>query len=99
MEQDIGRPLRFMAYNLINVDLQALCDKVAAKLAPVEIGQRAVQRRHRAIEHVLLQRVEQRPVGTRGSRGRGFRGGTERHGLACREWPNSNIIPVQEHDE
>ncbi|MCH3942157.1 MAG: chemotaxis protein CheB [Atopobiaceae bacterium] len=37
MEQDIGRPLRFMAYNLINVDLQALCDKVAAKLAPVEM--------------------------------------------------------------
>jgi two-component system CheB/CheR fusion protein len=37
MEQDIGRPLRFMSYNIINADLQAICDRVATKLSPVEM--------------------------------------------------------------
>lgn len=36
MEHDIGRPIRFMNYNFINVDLVELCQQVAEKLVPVE---------------------------------------------------------------
>jgi two-component system CheB/CheR fusion protein len=36
MEQDIGRPIRFMDYNFVNVDLVGLCRQVALQLMPVE---------------------------------------------------------------
>lgn len=36
MEQDIGRPIRFMDYNFVNTDLVEMCRKVAAQLTPVE---------------------------------------------------------------
>jgi two-component system CheB/CheR fusion protein len=36
MDQDIGRPIRFMDYNFINAGLSDLCKQVATQLAPVE---------------------------------------------------------------
>jgi two-component system CheB/CheR fusion protein len=36
MEQDIGRPIRFMNYNFVNADLVEMCRRVAAQLTPVE---------------------------------------------------------------
>jgi two-component system CheB/CheR fusion protein len=36
MEQDIGRPIRFMDYNFVNIDLVGLCRQVASQLLPVE---------------------------------------------------------------
>ena len=36
MEQDIGRPIRFMDYNFINIGLSELCRRVASQLVPLE---------------------------------------------------------------
>lgn len=36
MEQDIGRPLQLITYNIINVDLMKMCERVASNLAPIE---------------------------------------------------------------
>lgn len=36
MDQDIGRPLRFMAYNFINVDIMEISSMVLTRLVPVE---------------------------------------------------------------
>jgi two-component system CheB/CheR fusion protein len=36
MEQDVGRPIRFIAYNFVNIDLVDVCKRVAAQLLPEE---------------------------------------------------------------
>jgi two-component system CheB/CheR fusion protein len=35
-EQDIGRPIRFIAYNFVNIELVEVCRRVAAQLLPEE---------------------------------------------------------------
>jgi len=42
MDQDIGRPIRFMSYNFVNVDLVSLCERVASQLSPVETNVESV---------------------------------------------------------
>ncbi len=36
MEQDVGRPIRFIDYNFINIELVEICKRVAAQLLPEE---------------------------------------------------------------
>ncbi len=37
MEQDVGRPIRFMDYNFVNIELSTVCQRVAAQMTPIEL--------------------------------------------------------------